>query len=89
MVKRYFPSVYNRSQECGCDDFEGMGEDENGAWVYASDYAVLAAELVPCTHEKAFRKTITTNDGTVFVCEVCSHHWYRTWAQINTAVDAE
>lgn len=47
------------------------------------------SELFPCAHAKAFRKTFTTNDGIVFVCEECSHHWFRTYAQINSALETE
>lgn len=62
-----------------------MEEAALGQYIKSADYDALAAEMAPCNHEKAFRKTITTNEGIVFVCETCSHHWYRTYAQINSA----
>lgn len=51
--------------------------------LHTTSIRALAAEMAPCSHEKAFRKTVTTDTGIVFVCETCSHHWYRTYAQIN------
>jgi hypothetical protein len=47
-----------------------------------------AAEFIPCDHVRTFRKTITTNHGIVFVCELCSHHWFRTYAHINAVEPA-
>lgn len=41
----------------------------------------------PCEHHPApglmiFVKTLTTQQGTVFVCEKCSKHWFRTYAAL-------
>lgn len=54
------------------------------------DLAVDAVNQVqPCVCLRDTRKTVTTNDGIVFVCETCSHHWFRTYGQINSAANPE
>jgi len=48
----------------------------------------------PCEHHRGaglmiFVKTLTTQQGTVFVCEKCSKHWFRTYAALALGGEGE